>query len=444
MESLYLGNGYNEQFTQWYATAVKAINPKEIITDRSAMNVTIVVTKQCNFDCSYCYMHGKNSERMSIETAKKAVDLLLSDKVNNYIDPETSPCIIFDFIGGEPLLEVELIDQFMEYFIFQSFKLNHRWANHYSIGMSSNGSLYDTPKVQKFVQKYKGRCSIAITIDGTKELHDSCRVYKDGRGTYDDVCRNLQLYLKNGGHPSTKVTVAPENIKYLCEASLHLFGMGYKWLHCNVVFEDVWNVELAKELYRQLKMLTDIMMDKKLYKGHAQVMFDESIGVPMDPSENTNWCGGDGSMLAIGPDGKCYPCLRYMDYCFSTPGRKPFIIGNVDNGIVDEDDLPMLAELRCITRSSQSTEACFNCPIAKGCSWCSGHNYDVYGTANKRATFHCIMQKARVLANCYYWNTLYRKLGMDKRFEYHMPDEWALEIIDQKEINMLKKLSGED
>jgi hypothetical protein len=54
------------------------------------------------------------------------------------------------------------------------------------------------------------------------------------------------------------------------------------------------------------------------------------------------------------------------------------------------------------------------------------------------------MQKVRVLGNVYYWNKLYRKLGMDKRFKYHMPDEWALEIIDQNEIDMLKELSRKD
>ena len=39
---------------------------------------------------------------------------------------------------------------------------------------------------------------IGITIDGNKELHDSCKVYRDGRGTYDDVVRNFQLALKQG------------------------------------------------------------------------------------------------------------------------------------------------------------------------------------------------------------------------------------------------------
>jgi uncharacterized protein len=54
------------------------------------------------------------------------------------------------------------------------------------------------------------------------------------------------------------------------------------------------------------------------------------------------------------------------------------------------------------------------------------------------------MQRARVLANIYYWNKLYRRLRLDKRSKYHMPDEWALQIIDQNEINMLKALCGEE
>lgn len=437
----YLGNGYNEQFNQWYAEAMKVIKPEANITDNSVFNVSIVVTKACNFACTYCYMHGKRQERMSRGTAKKAVDLLLSDKINGYIDPDKTPCVILDFIGGEPLLEIDLIDYFIDYFVYEAHRLNHRWANEYSVSMSSNGSLYHTPKVQEAVRKYHGRFNIAITIDGTKELHDACRKYPDGRGTYDDVEKNVKLYLQQGGHPSTKMTIAPENLDYLCEASLHLFGLGYKWLYCNVQFEDVWNPANATRLYYQLKKLADCMIDGELYKNHYNSMFDETIGIPLGDEDNTNWCGGDGKMLAIGPDGRLYPCLRYMDYCFSTPGREPLCIGNVDDGININD--PRIAELKCITRRSQSTDECFYCPVAKGCNWCSAYNYDIYGTANKRTTFHCIMQKARVLANVYYWNKLYRKLGMTKRFPHHMPDEWALQIIEPQEIELLKEISKE-
>ena len=62
-----------------------------------------------------------------------------------------------------------------------------------------------------------------------------------------------------------------------------------------------------------------------------------------------------------------------------------------------------------ITRKSQSTEECFNCPIAAGCSWCSAYNYEQFGTPNKRATNICCMHKAASLANVYYWNKIYSK-----------------------------------
>lgn len=97
-----------------------------------------------------------------------------------------------------------------------------------------------------------------------------------------------------------------------------------------------------------------------------------------------------------------------------------------------------------IDRRTQSTDKCFYCPIAAGCSNCSGYDYQVFGTPDARATFICIMHKARALGNIYFWNKYYRKNNIDKRMEIHIPDEWALEIISEKELNMLKELARED
>ena len=72
-----------------------------------AKNVTFIVTKDCQLACKYCYLVGKNEkERMSWKVAKSAVDYILS---HNADFPEKS--VIWDFIGGEPFLEIELIDK---------------------------------------------------------------------------------------------------------------------------------------------------------------------------------------------------------------------------------------------------------------------------------------------------------------------------------------------
>lgn len=442
LNKLYLTEADSVSFSKWFAQAYNLVNPDYKLTERCCQNITIVVTEDCNFECTYCYMHEKNPKRMSTKTAKDIVDFILDEnRTNGYISPEISPAVILDFIGGEPLLEIDVIDEFMSYFTYQTMKKNHPWKDNYVISMSSNGSLYNTKKVQKFINKYKGRVHIGITIDGTKELHDACRIYKNGSGTYDDVIKGVEQRFKNGEYPSTKVTIAPENLKYLCEASLHLFNIGYKFLYCNVVFEDVWNIEHARLLYQQLKKLAHHIIENKLYEKHLNSMFSEIIGSPLPPDDNRNWCGGDGSMLAIGTDGVCYPCLRYMSYSFANKDRRPMIIGDIYNGILNKEESEDLQCLSCITRRSQSTDECFNCPIGEGCAWCSAFNYDCYNTPDKRTTFHCDMHKARVLANVYFWNILYRKLNLDKRFEFHMPDNWALEIISKEELFLLKKIS---
>lgn len=55
---------------------------------------------------------------MNFETAKTFIDYLLSGKkgFDSYIDSKNCLGCILDFIGGEPFLEIELIDQIVDYF----------------------------------------------------------------------------------------------------------------------------------------------------------------------------------------------------------------------------------------------------------------------------------------------------------------------------------------
>ena len=97
--------------------------------------------------------------------------------------------------------------------------------------------------------------------------------------------------------------------------------------------------------------------------------------------------------------------------------------------------------LEGITRRSQSTDECWNCPIASGCSWCSAYNYQVHGTPDKRATFICVMHKARVLANVYYWNLRRRTDATIDPFPLNVPKEWAVPIIGDAEYETLKTMT---
>mgnify|MGYP003483023690 FL=1 len=76
-------------------------------------NVTFQVTEACSMACTYCYQHDKTPKRMSFKTGKKFIDLLLepSKKSIGYVNSVECPGCILEFIGGEPFLEIELIDQ---------------------------------------------------------------------------------------------------------------------------------------------------------------------------------------------------------------------------------------------------------------------------------------------------------------------------------------------
>lgn len=404
--------------------------------------VTFQVTDACNLACTYCYQINKGTRKMSMEVAKKYIDLLLTgDKgFDNYVGIEHTPGIVLDFIGGEPLLEVELMDQIIDYFRAKALELNHPWAEKYMCSISSNGTLYFDEKVQKFLEKHKNHLSFSVSIDGNKELHDSCRVFPDGRPSYDLAVSGAMDWMNKGHYMGSKITVAPANVGYVFEASKHMIELGYYDININCVYEEGWTIEHATTLYHQLKKFADFMLTLDNPEEYYYAFFREDEYAPLPPEDNDNWCGGTGLMLSCDPDGVLYPCIRYMESSLGTD-QKPIIIGNVDDGIGATQDIrDCIKCLQCITRRSQSTDECFNCPIGKGCSWCSAYNYQVFGTVDKRATYICEMHKAASLANVYYWNNFYKKFNMNKKVKMHCPKEWAVPIIGEEEYNMLYEL----
>ena len=373
-----------------------------------AKNITFIVTKDCQLACKYCYLVGKNEkEQMSWDVAKAAIDYILD---NDCDFNETS--VVWDFIGGEPFLEIDLIDKICDYIKAELFIRNHHWFNSYRFSFSTNGINYNNEKVQKFIEKNKTHLSIGITIDGTKKKHDLNRIWKgDGpeRGSYDDVVRNIPLWLEQFPLSGTKVTISSPDIPYIKESVLHLFTLGIHEVNINCVFEDVWKDGDDILFEEQLIQLADEIIEKGYYSEYTCSFFNEFIGKPLDPeTHNGNWCGA-GRMLSIDAQGNMYPCTRFAQY--SLRNKKAYIIGNVYDGIDKNKLRPFLTLDRC----TQSNTECKTCEVASGCAWCQGENYDAADTATiyQRSTAICKMHKARVRANNYYWNKLFHKLDLE-------------------------------
>lgn len=382
-----------------------------------AKNITFIVTKDCQLACKYCYLVGKNThERMPWEVAKKAIDYIL-DHEGDFREES----VVWDFIGGEPFIEIDLIDKICDYIKVEMYRRGHHWFDSYRFSFSTNGINYADDKVQRFIVKNLTHLSIGITIDGTEMKHDLNRVYKQtGRGSYRDVVRNIPLWLSQFPGSGTKVTISSADIPYIKESVLHLYSLGIHEVNINCVFEDVWAEGDDLKFEEQLTQLADAIIDGGYYRDYVCSFFSEMIGKPLDRvNDNNNWCGA-GRMLAVDAAGLFYPCTRFAKY--SLRDKPALIIGNVTDGIDSDRLRPFLTLDRC----TQSPAECIDCEVASGCAWCQGENYDAASTPTiwQRSTAICKMHKARVRANNYYWNKLYRKLelqGDRDEFENNRP-----------------------
>lgn len=370
-----------------------------------AQTITFIVTEDCNLRCKYCYItHKSSNKKMNFEIAKKFIDLILSSEIKK------SPAVILDFIGGEPLLELELIDKICNYFKITAYERNCQWWWNYRINIGTNGVLFNLPQVKEFFKKNQYHLSVGITIDGTKEKHDLMRVYPDGTGSYNNIIESIPEYLEHFS-PSTKVTFSSDDLPLLKDSIIHLWKLGITDIAANVVFENVWKENDDKILEDQLIKLADYAIEHDLYNKVYCTFFDERLGFFLSEGEKNTTCCGAGKMIALGPDGKIYPCMRYKDYSLNK--QKELDIGSVFSGI----NMEKVRTFMVTSKKYQSDRECLECPIATGCEYCQGFSYDESKTSTnfERAKYICKMHKARAKANDYYFSRLFNEKGIARQ-----------------------------
>ena len=93
-------DSYNELLTRIY---------RPIYEVSEVLEATFQVTEACTLACSYCYQGSKSPKIMTLDTAKKYIDTIFNEFKDNKL------AIILDFIGGEPLLQPDLISDIIDY-----------------------------------------------------------------------------------------------------------------------------------------------------------------------------------------------------------------------------------------------------------------------------------------------------------------------------------------
>jgi uncharacterized protein len=144
----------------------------------------------CNLDCSYCFFLSK--EMLYPGSRFRMADELLEAYVKQLIEAHAGvPEVAIAWQGGEPtLMGVDFFRRSVE-LAEECLQPGQRAA--YTI--QTNGTLLD----EEWAAFFKDNdFLVGISIDGPRELHDTYRVNKGGRGSFDQVMRGLS-FLNDAG-----------------------------------------------------------------------------------------------------------------------------------------------------------------------------------------------------------------------------------------------------
>ena len=144
----------------------------------------------CNLDCSYCFFLSK--EMLYPGSRFRMADELLETYLRQLIQAHGDvPEVAVAWQGGEPTMmgvdffrrSVELAERYL--------KPGQRAA--YSI--QTNGTLLDEEWADFFSEH---DFLVGVSIDGPRHVHDTYRVNKGGKGSFDQVMRGLG-FLRDAG-----------------------------------------------------------------------------------------------------------------------------------------------------------------------------------------------------------------------------------------------------
>ncbi|KFF14106.1 hypothetical protein IW15_01270 [Chryseobacterium soli] len=154
--------------------------------------VLIKLASRCNINCSYCYVYNMGDsnwttmEKQMTEPTMLAIAKSLTE-LADFQDQRFS--IVLH--GGEPLLiGAKKLDFFLSL-------LRNSLGVDYPISIQTNGILISS---QILDICSKNKTSIAVSIDGYREINDKFRIGHNNKGTFDQVINGINILKSHPDH----------------------------------------------------------------------------------------------------------------------------------------------------------------------------------------------------------------------------------------------------
>lgn len=263
--------------------------------------LVVIPSLSCNFSCTYCY-HLKsfshvNYASLKYDALKSGVDLF----IRNY-NSVTSPVV--RFIGGEPLIHFNLIERIAGYINKRAsdFHFNGHYPKYILI---TNGSLINN-KLSLFLKAYN--FSVGISIDGSENINDKCRVLQNGSGTFKSIMKGINTLIKREIPFSITLTIGKHNI---CEIEKEL-----KWIAKNITKAIVFNFMLDFFDGKNKQYLSKYALSRHLRNiydccdalGIVENKYDARLSAFEANNPILFHCNAMGGQIVLSPNGSAGPC----------------------------------------------------------------------------------------------------------------------------------------
>lgn len=267
-------------------------------------------SSNCNMKCRYCFYHSLASNRsefskgmMNLETARRVIDSAL--------DFAKGTDVYFTFQGGEPLLcSIDFYSGFVDY-----VKNKNTAGSKIHYCLQTNGTLINDEYAHFF---RKNGFLVGVSLDGDREINNY-RIYPDGRETFDDVIKGIEI-LKKYGVTFNILSVLTKNTANNFRKAYRFFkenGLRYlQFIPCLKPFEGDFDESLymTTEDYSEfLNRGFNIYFNGYMRGDYVFIRSFENY-IALSKGQNAEQCGMNGccsTQFVVEGDGSVYPCDFY-------------------------------------------------------------------------------------------------------------------------------------
>lgn len=370
----------------------------EYSLERCIGTVALQVTQGCNLRCKYCAYSGNydnrvhSSKRMSRETAFKAIDFLFAHSVDR-------DRVSLGFYGGEPLFELNLIKECVEYAKKKSD------GKELMFNMTTNATLI-TDDILEFL--YANEFSLTISLDGDRQAHDKNRVFAaNGNGTFNAVIRTLEkiqtyhpdymekVHINAVIDPTTNFDCTSqffadyETVKdFYVQANLISEYYRKDEVKGNEEYREKFSYEIFKLYLQKLGRLDEGSVSKIVSHGfkslkdiHENAKISSSA---IKRDHHSGPCVPGIQRLFVDVDGNLYPCERVSE------ASKAVRMGHIDTGF-DVEKARTLLNIGKLTEKE-----CKQCWAFRFCSSCAVQADDLEKLSAEKKLQNCAMIRAHI------------------------------------------------